>query len=138
MTGLSRGRCPCMRGNMTTTGRLLLSALSASNTIVYFSIAVCPHAIRPITHLAQSQPIPGMGMAPSASQMTVQEWPWLAYQTALTFLGKADNRSPAPAAPSGLSEPRKTAEAFLEHCSLGLGGIASHGSHSLLSHVSLR
>lgn len=46
--------------------------------------------------------------------MTEQEWPWLV-PGALTFLGKADNCSPTPAAPlPELSEPLKAAEELLE------------------------
>lgn len=47
------------------------------------------------TYLAQSLPIPGIGTAASACQITEQEWLWLAFQMALTFLGKADNSSPS-------------------------------------------
>lgn len=82
-----------------------------------------------------SQPIPGTRSAASACQMTAQEWPCLAQQTALTFLGKADNSSPSlgaaalPQPLSGLSEPLKAAQAFLEHRPFALRGDASHMNH---------
>jgi len=53
-----------------------------------------------------------MGTAASASHVAGHEWPRLAYQTALTFLEKADNCSRALHPLSGLPEPLKAAEAF--------------------------